>query len=250
MTLRVALDRQPTADKFEFRGSDFRASRSLGASFLLADLVAERYGTRLPSVARGRLLDLGSGRAPLRPLYEKQATEVVFADIECRDPELVPFVLADAAAELPFADGAFDVVVLSDVLEHLVSPRDAIASIARVLRPGGTLIGNTPYLYWIHEQPYDFWRPSRFALEHELDRGGFTDIEVTPIGGSIEVVADLVAKHLGTIPRIGPRLGGTLGRTGSRWARSAPGRRVAATTAEKYPLAHFFVANRRPVEVS
>ncbi len=245
---RVDLARQPSANKFEERGGDFRASTALGASFLLADLVAARYGVHLPSLARGRLLDLGCGRAPLRSLYQDRADQIVFADIESRDATLAPFVLADAAADLPFADDAFDVVVLSDVLEHLSSPRDTIADIARILRPGGTLIGNTPYLYWIHEEPYDFWRPSRFALQHELQRAGFCDIEVTAIGGSIEVVTDLVAKHLGAVPLIGPRLGGVLGRLGSRWARSKPGRRLAATTGDKYPLAHFFVAGRPTVE--
>jgi len=45
---------------------------------------------------------------------------------------------------LPFADSAFDVVVLSEVLEHVLDDRRAIAEAARVLRPGGTLAVTLP----------------------------------------------------------------------------------------------------------
>jgi SAM-dependent methyltransferase len=50
-----------------------------------------------------------------------------------------------SAADLPFADGAFDAVLLLDVLEHLVAEPPTIAEARRVLRPGGTLILSVPY---------------------------------------------------------------------------------------------------------
>jgi SAM-dependent methyltransferase len=55
----------------------------------------------------------------------------------------------DDAAELPFADGSFDVVVCTEVLEHLFAPQIAVAELRRVLRPGGTLIVTVPNVaYW------------------------------------------------------------------------------------------------------
>ena len=48
------------------------------------------------------------------------------------------------AYRLPFPDGAFDVVVISEVLEHIPDDRDAIAELDRVLRPGGTLAVTVP----------------------------------------------------------------------------------------------------------
>jgi SAM-dependent methyltransferase len=56
----------------------------------------------------------------------------------------LPFVRGSAAA-LPFADRAFDVVLLLDVLEHLPDERPALGEAERVLRPGGTLILSVPY---------------------------------------------------------------------------------------------------------
>lgn len=48
------------------------------------------------------------------------------------------------ALRLPFAEGTFDRVIASEVLEHIVDDRRAIGEIARVLRPGGTAVVTVP----------------------------------------------------------------------------------------------------------
>ena len=66
------------------------------------------------------------------------------APVEDRDRELaagapnVRFEQADARA-LPFADGAFDIVVFDSTLSHVPEPERALAEAARVVRPGGSL---------------------------------------------------------------------------------------------------------------
>ena len=52
-------------------------------------------------------------------------------------------VQGDALA-LPFADGAFDRIIASEVLEHIPDDRGAIAELARVLRPGGRMAVTVP----------------------------------------------------------------------------------------------------------
>jgi SAM-dependent methyltransferase len=69
------------------------------------------------------------------------------------------------ARRLPFPDGAFSVIVLSEVLEHIPDDRSVIAEAARVLRPGGTLAVTVPR-----------WWPERicWALSdtyHEVEGG-------------------------------------------------------------------------------
>ena len=46
--------------------------------------------------------------------------------------------------KLPFADGSFDVVICSEVLEHIVDNRTAVAELVRVLKPGGDLVVTVP----------------------------------------------------------------------------------------------------------
>jgi SAM-dependent methyltransferase len=50
------------------------------------------------------------------------------------------------APGLPVADGAADVVIMSELIEHLVDPDGAVAEVRRVLRPGGSLLLSTPNL--------------------------------------------------------------------------------------------------------
>ena len=54
------------------------------------------------------------------------------------------------ALSLPFADGEFDRVVAAEVLEHIPDDTTAIAELARVLRPGGTIAVTVPR--WLPEK--------------------------------------------------------------------------------------------------
>lgn len=55
-------------------------------------------------------------------------------------------VVADVLG-LPFADSSFDMVYMGEVLEHLWTPLIALQEVRQVLKPGGTLLLDTPHLY-------------------------------------------------------------------------------------------------------
>jgi SAM-dependent methyltransferase len=55
-------------------------------------------------------------------------------------------VRSSVSPRLPVADGAADVVIMSELIEHLVDPDGAVAEVRRVLRPGGSLLLSTPNL--------------------------------------------------------------------------------------------------------
>lgn len=56
-------------------------------------------------------------------------------------------VVGDVCA-LPFEDGRFEIVICTEVIEHVPYPTVAVAELARVLRPGGTLVLTTPNRAW------------------------------------------------------------------------------------------------------
>lgn len=66
-------------------------------------------------------------------------------------------LLCDAHT-LPFADGSFDAVVCQAVLEHVADPPRVVAEIHRVLRPGGLVYSEIPFMQQVHEGAYDFTR--------------------------------------------------------------------------------------------
>lgn len=96
-----------------------------------------------------------------------------------------PDVFADAA-RIPFVDQAFDAVILFDVLEHLEHPERAIAEIFRVLKPGGALLMNTPFMYPLHDEPRDFRRWTSHGHQLLAREAGFIVERIHPVGSPVE----------------------------------------------------------------
>jgi SAM-dependent methyltransferase len=91
--------------------------------------------------ARARVLDVGCGRLGLRALEPQ--LDVTGVDVVDRSDYPGRFVRADAAAGLPFADGEFDLVYCSSVIEH-VSPERREAFAAEIRRVGRGWFVQTP----------------------------------------------------------------------------------------------------------
>ncbi|HUT60390.1 MAG TPA: methyltransferase domain-containing protein [Phycisphaerae bacterium] len=91
--------------------------------------------------------------------------------------------ICDAAA-LPVPDASFDVILCTEVLEHVPEPLRVIAEIARVLRPGGRAFLSAPLGSGMHQRPYHFYGgfTSHF-YEHFLPQYGLRVVSVTPNGG-------------------------------------------------------------------
>jgi SAM-dependent methyltransferase len=118
------------------------------------DLVAGAVREHLPR--GGAVLDVGCGSAlvadRLRDVdgfyvgMDFGPHHVLYPAKKYRDLGPIPldFAFSRGIGEnLPFADGSFDVVVLSEVIEHLMQPELTVWEIARVLRPGGVLVMTT-----------------------------------------------------------------------------------------------------------
>lgn len=106
---------------------------------------------RLRGPGAGRVLNIGIGAGGLERLLKGRGWEVAALD---PSPEAVAALALEGvearcgyAQRAPFDDGAFDIVVASEVLEHIepTTRALALAEIHRVLAPGGWFIGSVPY---------------------------------------------------------------------------------------------------------
>jgi SAM-dependent methyltransferase len=115
--------------------------------------------TRLPEGAR--VLDVGCGAIGLRAL--EPTLDITGVDLAARPDYPGPFVCADAAAGLPFADGEFDLVYCSSVIEH-VAPARRAAFAAEVRRVGRGWFVQTPAFSFPIEPhallPFAHWLPA------------------------------------------------------------------------------------------
>ena len=83
--------------------------------------------------------------------------------------------------DLPFTDNTFDAVVTTAVLEHVLYPEKVVSEIFRVLKPGGKLYSELPFMQQVHEGAYDF---TRYTLSgHRRLLNGFAEIESGMVAG-------------------------------------------------------------------
>lgn len=147
----------------------------------------EEQAHTLPSGCR--VLDVGAGEAPYRELF----SEHEYVTLDYPDtPHSGAVDMHGSADAIPAADGSFDVVVCTQVLEHVPNPLLAMHEFRRVLREGGALIATVPFVWEEHEAPHDYYRYTRYGIEHLAHEAGFEHLEVRPRTDSFTTAAQIL----------------------------------------------------------
>lgn len=144
--------------------------------------------------ARGRLIDVGCGNSALQ---QALPTSVEYVGLDYPATVALGYqgradVLCDAI-RLPIATASADILTFLDVLEHLREPDRAIAEAARVLRTDGLCLVRVPFLYPLHDEPYDYQRWTEHGLRVLFGESGFEICELESEVAGIEAVAALAA---------------------------------------------------------
>ena len=85
--------------------------------------------------------------------------------------------------DIPEQDGAFDVILCSEVFEHLPDALKALDEFGRLLKPGGKLITTAPFASLVHFAPYHYATGfSRYWYEYHLPPRSFEILELSPNG--------------------------------------------------------------------
>ncbi len=108
------------------------------------------------------IVNIGAGGA-IKDVLTREGVRFKEIDIdEKRRPDIVCSV-EDMAV---FKTSSVDVFFCMEVLEHVQNPFSAVTEITRVLKPGGVMIGSTPFMFPIHDEPYDFYRYTKYGIQH------------------------------------------------------------------------------------
>ena len=135
------------------------------------------YGRKFNSV-----IDVGVGRAPYRGMID--CKKYIAVDIERRG-NIDDLIIADINKKLPLDDNSADLIIMTEVLEHLHCPTLAMSEMNRILKPNGQIILTTPLLWPIHEEPNDYQRYTKYGLKKLLSDTGFKNIKITGYGNYV-----------------------------------------------------------------
>ncbi|MGH1487961.1 MAG: class I SAM-dependent methyltransferase [Acidimicrobiales bacterium] len=166
-----------------------------------------------------KVLDIGTGEGQIaRHLadlgHNVSGVDPVFGQVDEASRRGGPtrYIQAGAAA-LPFADESFDGALACLVFEHIDQVDEAIAEVARVLRPGGRFVFllnhpllQTPGSGWIDDQlidpPEQYWRIGPYLLEdatiEEVQKGVFIRFIHRPLSRYVNALASagLLIRHM------------------------------------------------------
>jgi SAM-dependent methyltransferase len=116
--------------------------------------------------AAGDVLEIGCGEGKMLRTLGAHLPEVRLFGCDLKEPESADgFTFARLVAErLPYEGGRFDAVLVMDVLEHVPDPRALLGEAARVLKPGGRLVGFIP----VEGEKLSFYELWRRALGPDI----------------------------------------------------------------------------------
>lgn len=166
--------------------------------FLKAEFNSIQPGSKVLSIGSG-----GEISRLLKYFSTKNNFEVSFLDF---DSSRKPDIVADICVWEP-GDYRVDVVVICEVLEHLPSPGAAISNMKRILNKNGKVIGSVPFIFPIHEAPYDFYRYTEYGLKHLLS--DFKDVNILSRNSWSEAIV-VVALRLIMERGLGPKFLGCI----------------------------------------
>jgi D-inositol-3-phosphate glycosyltransferase len=172
------------------------AGDNLAAFNHLAPLVREGISAfvaaaagRLPTGAR--VVDIGAGDAPYRSFFGHADYVTVEWQHSVHPGAMQSDIIASADA-LPIDDASVDAVIMTEVMEHLGHPARTLTEVARIMRPGAELILTVPFVWILHEMPFDYFRYTPSALTMLLAEAGFSDIKVDTRGDYFSTLAQLM----------------------------------------------------------
>ena len=234
--------------KFVYRQNSLRASNDPNevdpGSRFITDIVAEVYERLIRQHARGDLLDLGCGKAPLYLVYRDLTTSQTCIDREgSADVSAIVDYAMDLSLELDLRDNMFDTILITDVLEHISNPDVLFEEMARILKPDGKIILSVPFFYWIHEEPYDYYRYTEFKLRDFCEARNLEIVAAEAYGGVPEIVFDIIGKCF-----LHRRAIKTAFASFALWAaRRKFFARLSRNSRRKFPLGYSLVARKRQV---
>lgn len=150
---------------------------------------------RFATPARGgrKALDVGCGGQPFRAALERIGYSYCGVDVSALEDGTDVI----CAIDKPLPDelrnrGPFDFVLCTEVLEHVADWAAAFANFEALLASGGRVLITAPQFFHLHEEPYDFWRPTPYAIDYYARRNGLKVLEQRRAGDAWDILGVLL----------------------------------------------------------
>ncbi|WP_019505060.1 class I SAM-dependent methyltransferase [Pleurocapsa sp. PCC 7319] len=195
--MKNATNWKPT--KIENRGDKFYVNElGVSSGSLFMTLEDFRVINSFKSYLKGHLIDLGCGNAPYYQWYKDRVDRVTCIDWpqskQSKNDAKYVDVFANLNESVPLEDNSVDFVFSTSVLEHICEPLILLKEISRILKSDGYLLLSVPFIYNLHEEPYDYYRYTPYSLEHLAEKAGLEIVSLKHYGCGFGVLIDVSSK--------------------------------------------------------
>ena len=222
------VSRLTPAELVSWPGAERRSPARSDRHYLMLSSLAHQLRSETARLLLGRddarVLDIGCGAKPYLPLVASYAEHYV--GVDAADGPDVDHVAP--AENLPLEDESFDLVLCTQVLEHVQDPAAVLSEIHRVLRPHGAALISTHGVFLYHPDPPDtdgdYWRWTHAGLHKAVSAAGeWSEVSVQANGEVVACLAYIAAQF---IDEVGARLGFEPLRRGMLWTLNTLAERI------------------------
>lgn len=139
-----------------------------------------------------RVLDAGAGKQPYRDYFSHAIYESTDIEDSLDENENKLHTFICSLDDIPKSNNSYNIIINTQVLEHVEFPQKVINEFYRVLKPGGKLFLTAPQSAPIHEAPYNFYNFTSFGLASLFKNAGFKIVSIKPRGGFFWCLGDLI----------------------------------------------------------
>jgi SAM-dependent methyltransferase len=162
--------------------------------------------TNYEDLRNSKLLDIGCGSMPYKPLFEK--LNIRYDGIDFRQYSINNSFLRYKPDyyfpkeyinnyRLPrFSKQSYDIVTAFEVIEHHASPEVLFSEVNRILKANGLFIISFPFLWELHEEPNDYQRLTHYKIQRLCKQNNMEILWLTKRGGTFSVISQLFNMYL------------------------------------------------------
>lgn len=140
---------------------------------------------------KGKVLDIGCGDSPYKHLLSK---ECKYIGLDIKDQNTFNYKNKDViffkGNKIPLKSGTVDLIICTEVLEHVFSTKQLIGEIKRTLKKGGIGFITVPWSARYHYIPFDYYRYTYSCLERLFE--GFSSVKIKNRGTDISVICSKI----------------------------------------------------------
>jgi SAM-dependent methyltransferase len=149
-----------------------------------------------PIITHGKVLDVGCGAQPFREYLETLEYMYTSLDVVQNQNSTVQFL---GAIDQPLPNTLiqscpFDFILCTEVMEHVIDWKSSFENFSSLLRTNGRLLITCPHFYPLHEEPYDFWRPTLHAIKYFSQACGFQTMYSARLGNAWDVFGTMLGE--------------------------------------------------------